>query len=118
MDNIISNFPYGNRLDATDGRILHERVEHCLGLVRRKLVLILPMTFWESRPRHAFFRRYPPVWWAPCSDRPSMPPGTIEGPRDHNGAIIQPPAAAVPRLTAGSDGSRASAGKRTSDFSA
>jgi hypothetical protein len=92
VDNIISNFPYGHRKEAgTDGRKLHERVEHCLGLVRRKLVLILPLTFWESRERQPFFLRYPPAWFAPCSDRPSMPPGTLEGLRDHNGAVIQPP---------------------------
>jgi len=91
VDNIISNFPYGNRRAATDSRMLHERVEHCLGLVRRQLVLILPLTFWESRRRHAFLLRYPPVWFAPCSDRPSMPPGTMTGQRDHNGAVIQPP---------------------------
>lgn len=89
VDFIISNFPYGSK---HDGRHIHERVEHCLELVRDKMALILPITFWESRERHAFFRQYPPVWWAPCSDRPSMPPGRMEGERDHNGAIIQPPA--------------------------
>jgi hypothetical protein len=91
VDNIISNFPYGNRRVATDGRMLHERIEHCLGLVRRKLVLILPLTFWESRRRHAFLLRHPPAWFAPCSDRPSMPPGIMDGERDRHGAIIQPP---------------------------
>jgi hypothetical protein len=88
VDFIISNFPYGHK---HDGRRIHERVEHCLKLVRRKMVLILPMTFWESRERNAFHRQYPPVWWAPCSDRPSMPPGRMDGERDSHGAIIQPP---------------------------
>jgi hypothetical protein len=88
VDFIISNFPYGSK---HDGRHIHERVEHCLNLVRRKMVLILPMTFWESRERYPFFHQYPPLWFAPCSDRPSMPPGHLDGERDHHGAIIQPP---------------------------
>ena len=87
VDNIISNPPYGSK---HDGRMIHERVEHCLTLVRRKLALILPLTFWESRRRHGFFQQYPPVWFAPCSDRPSMPPGTMAGEKDRYGAIVQP----------------------------
>jgi len=57
VDNIISNPPYGSK---HDGRLIHERVEHCLTLVRRKLALILPLTFWKSRRRHRFFQQYPP----------------------------------------------------------
>jgi hypothetical protein len=87
VDFIISNFPFGHK---HDGRHIHERVEYCLKLVRHNMALILPMTFWESRERNAFFRQYPPVWFAPCSDRPSMPPGKMNGERDRNGAIIQP----------------------------
>jgi hypothetical protein len=52
VDNIISNPPYGSK---HDGRLIHERVEHCLTLVRRKLALILPLTFGSpeihDRPR-------------------------------------------------------------------
>src|SRR5262249_42826765 len=91
VDNIVSNFPYGNKKVGADGRMLHGGGELCLALVRRKLVLILPLTFWESRRRHAFLIKYPPAWFAPCSDRPSMPPGVMNGPRDRHGAIIQPP---------------------------
>jgi hypothetical protein len=91
VDNIVSNLPFGNKKAATDGRFLHERVEHCLALVRCKLVLILPLTFWESQRRHAFLLKHPPLWFAPCSNRPSMPPGRMNGPRDRHGAIIQPP---------------------------
>jgi hypothetical protein len=88
-DNIISNFPYGNRIK--DGRRLIERVEHCRTLVRHQMILILPLTFLESRERNAYFREHPMAWFAPCSNRPSMPPGLVEDrPRDRFGAIIQP----------------------------
>jgi hypothetical protein len=86
-DTIISNLPYGNRI--ADGRRLIERVDHCRRLVRRQLILILPLTFLESRERNAYFRDYPLSWFAPCSNRPSMPPG-VDGPRDRFGAIVQP----------------------------
>ena len=82
VDNIISNVPYG---------IAEPCARHMIGLARRKVALILPMTFWESRRRDRFFRDYPPIRWFPCSDRPSMPPGTTSGERDCYGAIIQPP---------------------------
>jgi hypothetical protein len=87
FDNIISNFPYGNKI--ADKRRLIDRVEHCRKLIRHQMVLILPLTFLESRERNAYFREHPPVWFAPCSNRPSMPPG-VDGPRDRFGAIIQP----------------------------
>jgi hypothetical protein len=87
-DNIMSNLPYGDRIP--DGRKLLERVEHCLKLARRQTILILPITFHESRQRNLFFRNYPYEWWAPCSDRPAMPPPVLDGERDRHGAIIQP----------------------------
>jgi hypothetical protein len=86
-DTIISNFPFGNKV--ADGRRLIERVEHCRKLVRNQMILILPLTFLETRERNAYFREHPPAWFAPCSNRPSMPPG-VDGPRDCYGAIIQP----------------------------
>jgi hypothetical protein len=61
-----------------------------LAIAQRKVALILPMTFWESRERNGFFREYPPRVWYPCSDRPSMPPGVMDGVRDQYGAGIQP----------------------------
>jgi hypothetical protein len=68
---------------------LIERVDHCRRLVRHQLILILPLTFLESRERNAYLREHPLAWFAPCSNRPSMPPG-VDGPRDRFGAIIQP----------------------------
>jgi hypothetical protein len=82
VDNIVSNVPY---------KLAERCVRHMLTLVRYRLILILRIAFWESRRRHALFREHPPVWWAPCSNRPSMPPGIIGNLRDHNGAFIQPP---------------------------
>jgi hypothetical protein len=82
VDNIISNVPY---------KIAEPCARHMIGLARRKVALILPMIFWESRRRDRFFRDYPPIRWFPCSDRPSMPPGTTSGERNCYGAIIQPP---------------------------
>jgi hypothetical protein len=81
VDNIISNVPY---------HLAEACVRHLLSLVRFKLALILPLTFWESRQRNALFREHPPVRFYPCSDRPSMPPGRSDGPRDCFGAVIQP----------------------------
>jgi hypothetical protein len=82
VDNIISNVPYG---------IAEACVRHMLTIARHKIALILPMTFWESRERNqGLHREHPPCRWYPCSDRPSMPPGTSDGPRDENGAIVQP----------------------------
>jgi hypothetical protein len=86
-ENVISNLPYGDRIG--DGRKLLERIEHCLSLARRQTILLLPLTFHESRQRNSFLRKYPYEWWAVCSDRPSMPP-PVNGPRDDFGAIIQP----------------------------
>jgi hypothetical protein len=82
VDNMISNVPYG---------IAEECARHMIKLVRRKLALILPMTFWESRRRDQFFQKYPPIRWFPCSDRPSMPPGRMDGERDrcHHSAAEQ-----------------------------
>lgn len=82
VDNIISNVPY---------RIAEQCARHMIGLSRHKVALILPITFWESRGREEFFRDHPPVRWFPCSDRPSMPPGSASGERDCYGAIVQQP---------------------------
>jgi 23S rRNA G2445 N2-methylase RlmL len=50
VDNIISNVPYG----------MAERcARHMLTIAHRKVALILPMTFWESRRRHQFLSEYP-----------------------------------------------------------
>jgi hypothetical protein len=81
VNNIISNVPY---------RIAEECARHMLTLARHKVALILPMTFWESRRRDRFFRDHPPKLFLPCSDRPSMPPGRLDGERDDFGAILQP----------------------------
>jgi hypothetical protein len=81
VDNIISNVPF---------RIAELCARHMLTLARRKVALILPMTFWESRERHSFFEEYPPARYRPCGDRPSMPPGRMDGDRDRWGAIMQP----------------------------
>jgi hypothetical protein len=81
VENIISNVPY---------KIAERCVRHMLKLARYKVALILPMTFWESRERHSFFEEYPPVRYRPCGDRPSMPPGRMDGERDRWGAVIQP----------------------------
>jgi hypothetical protein len=81
VDNIISNVPY---------KIAEQCARHMLKLARHKVALILPMTFWESRRRHSFFEEHRPIRYWPCSDRPSMPPGTMEGERDRWGAIVQP----------------------------
>jgi hypothetical protein len=78
---IISNIPYKNA---------EKYLRHMLILVRKKLIVILPLTIWESRRRDPFFRDNPPVRCWVCSDRPSMPPGRSNGERDHNGAVIQP----------------------------
>lgn len=80
VDNIISNIPF---------KIAEPCARHLLNLARRKVALILPMTFWESRGRHGFFEEHPPIRYWPCSDRPSMPPGQVEGQRDRWGAVIQ-----------------------------
>jgi hypothetical protein len=81
VDNIVSNIPF---------KIAEPCTRHLLKLARRKVALILPMTFWESRGRHGFFEEHPPIRYWLCSDRPSMPPGRAEGRRDQWGAAIQP----------------------------
>ncbi len=81
VDNIIANVPY---------KIAERCARHMLTIARRKVALILPMTFWESRCRDRFFREFPPIRYWPCGDRPSMPPGIMDGKRDRWGAIIQP----------------------------
>jgi hypothetical protein len=81
VDNIISNVPYD---------IAEKCARRMLTLVRRKLILILPLTFIESGRRENFYEEHPPVRVWGCSDRPSMPPGCMEGERDRFGAVIQP----------------------------
>jgi hypothetical protein len=82
LDNIISNVPF---------RIAEQCARHMFALARRKVALILRMTFWEAEERDAFFREHPPIRWWACGSRPSMPPGKMTGERDHYGALIQPP---------------------------
>jgi len=84
VDNVITNVPF---------RIANDCARHILGIIRYKAALILPMTFWESRARNALFRDHPPVRWYPCSDRPSMPPGDPNVPRDAHRALVQPKSA-------------------------
>jgi hypothetical protein len=81
VDNIISNVPY---------KIAEQCARHMIKLARCKLALILAMTFFESREREQFFRDHPPIRHLICSDRPSMPPGRMDGERDRFGAIVQP----------------------------
>jgi hypothetical protein len=82
VDNIVSNVPFG---------IAERCARHMLTLARRKIALILRMTFWESEGRDRFFRDHPPIRWWACASRPSMPPGQMTGERDCHGALIQPP---------------------------
>jgi ParB-like chromosome segregation protein Spo0J len=94
IDNAISNIPY-NLKAAETGTVdikAEEIIRHLLTRVRRKLILILPMTFWESVERDAFFREHRPIRSWVCVPRPSMPPGRMDGERDRFGAIIQPKA--------------------------
>jgi hypothetical protein len=81
VDNIISNVPY---------KIAEPCARHMLKLAQRKVALVLPLTFFESREREGFFRDHPPIRHLICSDRPSMPPGRVDGERDCFGAIVQP----------------------------
>jgi hypothetical protein len=82
IDNAITNVPFGKA---------EKCVRHLITIVRRKLVMILPLTFWESQRRtHGLHREIPPRFWYPCGDRPSMPPGKDTGQRDRFGALIQP----------------------------
>lgn len=81
VDNVMSNVPY---------KISVPCLRHMLTFVRRRILLLLPLTFWGSRERNALFRVSPPRLFYPCSDRPSMPPGRMTGRRDPLGALIQP----------------------------
>jgi hypothetical protein len=82
VDNIITNVPYSKAEPC---------VRKLITLVRRKLIMILPLTFWESQRRHrGLHREIPPKFFYPCGDRPSMPPGVDTGSRDAFGAIVQP----------------------------
>jgi hypothetical protein len=81
VDCIITNPPF---------RIAEACVRHSLGIVRLKAALIMPLTFLESRERNALFRSGSLLCVYPCSDRPSMPPGQMNGRRDRHGALVQP----------------------------
>jgi hypothetical protein len=78
---VISNPPYG---------IAEQCLRHMLTIARQRVILLLRLTFLESRSRYRLFHEHPPVWVAPCPDRPSIPPGAVREERDHNGAFIQP----------------------------
>jgi hypothetical protein len=74
IDNVITNVPFGKA---------EKCLRHLITIVRRKLVMILPLTFWESQRRtQDLHREIPPRFWYPCGDRPSMPPGKDTGQRD------------------------------------
>jgi hypothetical protein len=83
VDNVITNPPF---------RHAETCVRHILTFVRYKAALILPLTFLESQERNALFRSGSSLLCVyPCSDRPTMPPGTMNnGARDHHGALIVP----------------------------
>jgi hypothetical protein len=92
MDNAISNIPYNITAPETVGaEVMAEKIiRHLLPLVRCKMALILPLTFWESVEREAFFLEFPPARCWVCTRRPSMPPGRMDSERDQFNAIIQP----------------------------
>jgi hypothetical protein len=81
IDNIVTNPPF---------RIAEKVVRHILRIVRHKAALIMPLTFVESRGRNALFRSGSLLCVYPCSVRPSMPPGVMNGQRDRHGALVQP----------------------------
>jgi hypothetical protein len=82
IDNVMANFPFSKA---------EEFVRHLMPLVRRRMLLILPLTWWESQGRHrGLHREMPMKHWYPCGDRPSMPPGVDTGIRDQFGATVQP----------------------------
>ena len=81
-DNVITNVPFSKA---------EECVRHLITIVRRRLFMILPLTFLESQRRHRGLHREIPIkYYYPCGDRPSMPPGVDTGIRDRFGAIEQP----------------------------
>jgi hypothetical protein len=82
VDNIITNVPYSNAEPC---------VRHLITITRYRLIMILPLTFWEGQKRHrGLHREIPPEYFYPCGNRPSMPPGVDTGIRDQFGAIVQP----------------------------
>jgi hypothetical protein len=80
IDNAMSNLPYG-KAEAI--------IRHLLPLVRRRMLLILPISFLCTRERVPLFREFPPIVY-PCADRPCMPPGRATALRDPWGALIPP----------------------------
>jgi hypothetical protein len=82
VDNVITNVPYSKAEMC---------VRKLITVVCRRLIMILPLTFWEGQKRHrGLHRESPPKFFYPCGDRPSMPPGVDTGIRDQFGAIVQP----------------------------
>jgi hypothetical protein len=81
-DNVMSNVPY---VDA------EKILRHLLNIVRRRILLVLPLPFLGSQERNALFREFPIHTLYPCSDRPSMPPGMMTGRHDESGALLGPP---------------------------
>jgi hypothetical protein len=81
VDNIMVNFPYKHVTEFT---------RHALTLARCKVAVLAHVNFWCGRDRNLLFRERPPAYFYPCSDRPSMPPGEPNVPRDQFGALIQP----------------------------
>jgi hypothetical protein len=77
----MSNVPYV---------IAEEVLRHLLTIVRRRILLVLPLPFLCSRERVPLFRERPIHTLYPCSDRPSMPPGVAINRHDEFGALVQP----------------------------
>lgn len=75
-------------------KIAEAIVWHLLPLLKTggKLAMLLRLSFLESEERRELFSQTPlaRVWVS--RKRASMPPGRIDGPRDHNGALIPAPA--------------------------
>jgi hypothetical protein len=79
VDNIMSNLPF---VDA------EAILRHLLTIVRRRILLVLPLPFLGTKERRLLFREYPFHTLYPCSDRPSMPPGVMTKMWDELGALI------------------------------
>jgi hypothetical protein len=72
VDNIVTNPPYN---------IAAEMLEHFLGIYRRKIALLLRLSFLESRKRYPLFQRSPPSRIHIFSERLSLckAGGTVNG---------------------------------------
>ena len=68
VDNIVTNPPY---------TLAEKFARQALKLARRKVAVLVSLTFLESQKRKPFFNELPPTRVWVCSKRPSMPPGGL-----------------------------------------